>query len=95
LVVLPDVKRDCEKCGKPMVVKTSRRGPFLACTGYPECKNTKHLDKQGNVVETPTVEGEACAECGAPMVVKTGRRGPFLACGAYPKCKSARPLPKA
>ncbi len=49
----PEVREDvsCEKCGKPMVVRSSRRGKFLGCSGYPKCKSTLNLDKDGNVVE--------------------------------------------
>ena len=48
----PEVREDikCEKCGKPMVVRRSRRGRFLGCSGYPKCKSTLNLDKDGNVV---------------------------------------------
>lgn len=77
----------CEKCGKPMVIKRGRFGKFLACTGYPECKNTKPLegDKKPPVSE-PT--DKICPTCGAPMVKKVGRYGPFLACSRYPDCKT-------
>ena len=49
----PEVREDvkCDKCGKPMVVRQSRRGRFLGCSGYPKCKNTLNLDKDGNVVQ--------------------------------------------
>jgi DNA topoisomerase-1 len=76
----------CEKCGAPMVLKKGRFGPFLACSAYPECSNTR-----------PAVKTEAsdktCEKCGSPMVVKNGRYGPFLACSNYPACKNIQPLP--
>ena len=80
----------CEKCGQPMVVKIGRFGKFLACTGYPECKNTKNLGKNGEVEETPPPEvtDKKCPTCGAPLVVKVGRFGPFLSCSRYPECKT-------
>ncbi|MHB8418500.1 MAG: type I DNA topoisomerase [Myxococcales bacterium] len=99
-----DVKREeiktelaCEKCGKPMVIKWGRRGSFLACSGYPECKNTMDYRKDENgqivpVVQAPVATSEICDKCGAPMVVKTGRFGRFLACSRYPECKSSRPF---
>ncbi len=77
---------DCEQCGADMVVKWGRNGRFLACSGYPKCKNTKPLEEQGEV-ETD----EVCDQCSAPMVVKTGRYGRFLACSSYPDCKSVKP----
>ena len=76
----------CEECGANMVVKWGRNGRFLACSGYPKCKNTKPLEEQGEV-ETD----EVCDQCSAPMVVKTGRYGRFLACSSYPDCKNVKP----
>lgn len=78
----------CDKCGKPMIEKWGRNGRFLACSGYPECKNTMPLN--GEPVEELD---EKCEECGSPMVIKEGRFGKFKACSAYPKCKNTKPLP--
>jgi len=77
----------CEKCGSPMVVKRGRFGPFLACSKYPECKNTKRITR------APEPTDRICDKCGANMVIRQGRFGPFLACGAYPKCKNIMPYP--
>jgi DNA topoisomerase-1 len=82
-------EQTCEKCGKPMTVKRGRFGFFLACTGYPECRNTKKIVmKEGS----PTAVGdepleEKCPQCGNHLVKKHGRYGPFIACSNYPKCK--------
>jgi DNA topoisomerase-1 len=76
----------CEKCDKPMMVKRGRYGKFLACTGYPECKNTKPMN--GEEPPKPEPTDQVCEKCGEPMVKKTGRFGPFLSCSAYPKCKN-------
>ena len=79
----------CEKCGKPMVIKMGRFGKFLACTGYPDCKNTKQLKSDGKIeAEEPT--GETCDICGKPMVIKRGRYGKFLGCSGYPECKGIK-----
>jgi DNA topoisomerase-1 len=89
------VEHTCELCGSPMVVKQGRYGPFLACTGYPKCKNTISLSKgkDGELIpHKPEGTTEVCEKCGSPMVVKQGRYGPFLACSAYPKCKNTKPL---
>ncbi len=68
----------CEKCGRMMVVKTGRFGKFLACPGYPECKNTKPL-----VVETKAT----CPKCGGKVIQKKSKRGyTFFGCGNYPDC---------
>lgn len=77
----------CEKCGKPMVIKMGRFGKFLACTGYPDCKNTKQLDSTGKEAEEPEVTGEKCPDCGKPLVKRKGRYGEFTGCSGYPDCK--------
>jgi DNA topoisomerase I len=82
----------CEKCGKPMTLKRGRFGKFLACTGYPECKNTKPFDKEPPPPPEPT--DEICEACGAPMVKKVGRFGPFLSCSRYPECKTIKSIEK-
>ncbi|VAX25388.1 DNA topoisomerase I [hydrothermal vent metagenome] len=86
----------CEKCGKEMVIKFGRFGKFLACSGYPECKNTKQIEKDGTVstVEQPPDEPTdfKCEKCGTPMVIKTGRFGRFIACGNYPECKTTKAI---
>jgi DNA topoisomerase-1 len=78
----------CPQCGKPMVVKWGRYGKFLACSGYPECKQTQPLAEEAEGQKTD----EVCAECGAPMVIKRGKFGRFLACSRYPDCRHTRPL---
>jgi DNA topoisomerase-1 len=96
-----DVKREetptdlkCEKCGSAMVIKWGRMGRFLACSGYPDCKNTKDfVEKDGKievVEDLPT--DEVCPTCGKPMVNKRGRFGRFLACSDYPACKTTKPI---
>lgn len=68
----------CEKCGKPMAIKEGRFGRFLACTGYPECKNTKPIIKK---------IGVNCPTCGKDIVEKRSRRGRvFYGCIGYPEC---------
>jgi len=76
----------CEKCARPMVIKWGKNGRFLACSGFPDCRNTRPL--QSEVVGTE----ERCDQCGAPMVVKSGPYGRFLGCSAYPKCKNTKPI---
>jgi len=86
----------CEKCGKPMVIKWGRHGSFIACTGYPECTNTREL-----TVDLPDVDKvdlteqdaeEYCENCGRPMVLKKGRFGQFYACSGYPDCKTTKQI---
>ena len=71
-----DIK--CDKCGRNMIIKSSRFGKFLACPGYPECKNTKPL-----VLETKAT----CPVCGGKVIEKKTKKGyAFYGCGNYPEC---------
>lgn len=83
----------CEKCGRPMVVKVSRYGKFIACSGYPKCKNIiRNVNKNGEVEEKveDEISDEICEKCGRNMVIKTGKYGKFLACPGFPKCKNIK-----
>ena len=88
------VKTDeiCDRCQSPMLIKVGRFGPFIACSAYPECTNTRELEKSEPESETGEEEIEPCENCGKPMVVKRGRFGQFLACTGYPECKTTRKL---
>ena len=71
----------CELCGKPMVIKHGRFGEFMACSGYPDCKNTKAILKK---------VGAKCPECGCDIVVRNTKKGrTFYGCSGYPKCNYA------
>lgn len=83
----------CDKCGAPMVNKVGRFGRFMACSAYPNCKNTKPLPGEEAPAGTSTEPtNEVCEKCGEPMVRKVGRFGPFLSCSAYPKCKTIKSI---
>ncbi len=87
----------CEKCGLPMVIRWGRHGRFLACSGFPECKNTKPLpgnseQKTQGTEKITTQTEEKCEKCGSPMLIKSGRYGKFLACSRYPECKNTKPI---
>jgi len=85
----------CEKCGKPMVIKWSKNGQFLACTGFPSCKNARPLDAQQSPdgsVDEETKDYGKCEKCGSPLILRDGRYGKFYACSAYPKCKFTKPF---
>ena len=86
-----DIK--CEKCGQPMVIKMGRFGKFLACSGYPGCKNTKPLNKEGGVAE-PIMTQEKCPECGELMAEVQGRFGRYLRCSKSPECKGVKKIEK-
>lgn len=78
----------CNLCGKPMIVKKSRFGPFLGCSGYPECTNTRRLGKDGKPVPLPEPTGVACPKCQqGELMQRRGKFGrPFYGCNRYPKC---------
>jgi DNA topoisomerase-1 len=85
----------CETCGKPMVLKQGRYGPFLACSGYPACKTTRSLlddDSQKTGVNCPQ------SGCEGVIVTKKTKRGKlFYGCNRYPDCKFAlwdKPVPR-
>lgn len=69
----------CEKCGKPMVIKMGRYGKFMACSGFPDCRNTKPLLEK---------IGVTCPKCGqGDVVLRRSRKGrPFYGCSRYPEC---------
>src|ERR1700722_1285440 len=84
----------CEKCGKPMVIKWGKFGKFIACTGYPECSNTRELPPDPSSAEGLTEQDaeEYCENCGRVMVLKKGRFGQFYACSGYPDCKPTKQI---
>ncbi|MCX7991775.1 MAG: type I DNA topoisomerase [Proteobacteria bacterium] len=79
----------CDICGRKMVIKMKGRNEFLACSGYPECKNIRNFtkDKSGQIVVLNNKTDKKCPKCGAEMVVKRGPYSNFLACSNYPNCK--------
>jgi DNA topoisomerase-1 len=81
----------CEKCQRPMVIRRGRFGRFMACSGYPECKNTRELSAVDTPPTVTPAETGTCEQCGQPMALKRGRYGEFLACTGYPACKNTKP----
>ena len=68
----------CDKCGKPMVVKFGRYGKFIACSGYPDCKN---------IVKIVNKTGVPCPKCNGDVIVKKTKKGRiFYGCSNYPNC---------
>ena len=80
-VKVADIPTDevCEKCGKPMVIKSGRYGKFLACSGFPDCKNTRPLVRD---------TGGLCPLCGGRMLQRKSAKGRiYYGCGNFPTCK--------
>ncbi len=77
----------CELCGKPMQMRRGRFGPFLGCSGYPECRNIRKIAKSGVAAPAPVPLDEKCPLDDAQLVRRFGRFGEFISCSNYPKCK--------
>jgi DNA topoisomerase-1 len=83
----------CPDCNAPLVKRWSKRGPFLGCSKYPECKFTKDIG--GEARPEPKLTEQKCDKCGAPMLLRYNRSSePFLGCSKYPECKSTLPCDK-
>ncbi len=97
----PNEKKECEKCGKPMVIRASARGAFWGCTGYPKCRNLIPIEgakivgaENAFAKPEPEMTEHKCPVCESPMVKRAGRFGPFLGCSDYPTCKTIVNLDK-
>ena len=82
----------CPDCGGPMQIRRSRRGLFLGCVRYPECKGTSPLPKDALPAPQPT--RERCDKCGRPLVMRWGQYGRFLACSGFPRCRNSWQIPQ-
>jgi DNA topoisomerase I len=86
----------CDKCGGKMVIKWGKFGRFMACSSYPECRNTKEIPKICNLDDsTKPSEEIQCEKCGRQMVLKRGRFGEFMACSGYPECRNTKKIVKS
>lgn len=82
----------CDWCGKEMVVRFGRNGPFLGCSGFPECRRVREFERDEHGHIKVREEQGQCPKCGSPLVERTGKYGRFLACSAYPKCDFSKPI---
>ncbi len=80
----------CEKCGAPLVIRRTRKGTFLGCSKYPECRFTKPMP--GSERPEPVETDHLCPECGKKLLLREGRNGKFLGCSGYPECKYTVPV---
>jgi len=86
-------KEKCEKCGSAMVIRFGKFGRFMACTNFPECRNTREASEEdADGTELSPDLKEPCEKCGKPMVIKKGQYGDFMACTGYPECKNAKKI---
>lgn len=87
----------CPECGKDLLKRWGRNGPFVGCTAYPECSYTRNIPQPGQEDDSgdrqPVLTDFICGLCGEKMLKRWGRNGYFLGCSTYPKCKGTRNLP--
>jgi DNA topoisomerase I len=83
----------CPECGKPLVIRLGKRGRFIGCSGFPECKYTRNLGED-KAAAPEILEGRTCPLCQAQLVIKQGQYGKFIGCSRYPECKHIEPLEK-
>jgi DNA topoisomerase-1 len=92
----------CPKCGSPMELRKGQYGHYLACLGFPQCRNIISASEKGvprereGTKQLPKGEptGEICDKCGAPMIRRKAKGGSeFFGCSSYPECKNTRPIP--
>lgn len=90
------IDEQCPECSKPLTIRLSRNGRFIACTGYPECKYTRSVEQTAEEAKAEALEEEkldrACPDCGHPLLYRKGRFGKFIGCSNYPKCKHIESL---
>ncbi len=88
-----ETQERCPQCEKPLLMRIGRHGPFLACSGYPQCRYARPVAEPnaGSEEDASATPGQ-CPECGAPLVIRRSRHGPFLGCSGYPKCRHIEPL---
>lgn len=84
----------CPECGKPLSIRLGRRGSFIGCTNYPECKYTRNVAGDQEETAPEEVEGRTCPTCNEKLIIRHGRYGKFIGCSTYPTCKYIEPLIK-
>jgi DNA topoisomerase-1 len=83
----------CVVCNGPMVIKLSRKGRFLGCAKFPDCRYSQPLGADGKAVPVPEAcQNIMCPNCGTHMVLRLSRRGRFLACPMFPTCRTVIPV---
>lgn len=81
----------CQDCGKKLIVKHSRRGKFIGCSGFPDCRFTKPFlsekEKEKTAEGESQIDGRKCPDCKNELRIVKGKYGPFIGCSGYPKCR--------
>ena len=80
----------CPECGKPLAQPLGRRGQFIGCTGYPDCKYTRSLNDTKEELEV--IKDRKCPKDGGDLIIREGKYGKFIGCANYPDCKHIESL---
>lgn len=88
------LNENCPECGKKLAIWLGKRGRFVGCTGYPDCKYTRNLNTEGDAAAAEIIAGRKCPTCESDLVIKTGKYGKFIGCSGYPNCKFIESLDK-
>lgn len=84
----------CPQCGAKLVIRSSKHGPFLGCSHYPECDYVRPLKSQADGHVVKVLEGQYCPLCEATLVLRQGRFGMFIGCSNYPECGHTKLIDK-
>jgi DNA topoisomerase I len=84
----------CPDCGHPLVIRLGKRGRFIGCSNYPECKYTRNVGEETAEPSAPVIADRKCPNCGGDLLVKHGPYGKFIGCSNYPDCHFLEPLEK-
>lgn len=89
------IDEKCPECEKPLVKRLGRKGLFVGCTAFPECKYTRNVGEDaGEKADAEVIEGRKCPDCEHDLVIRMGPYGKFIGCSQYPTCKHLEPLEK-
>lgn len=81
----------CPECGKNLIIKHSRNGKFIGCSGFPDCKYTRSFISEQTQrkidLGEEQIKGKKCPKCGSNLKIVNGKFGPFIGCSKYPDCK--------
>lgn len=89
------LNENCPECNSQLAIWLGKRGRFVGCTGYPDCKYTRNLNNDpAAAAAAEVVKDRKCPQCESELVVKFGKYGQFIGCSGYPKCKFIESLQK-
>ncbi|MCW8093474.1 DNA topoisomerase family protein [Alteromonas sp. ASW11-130] len=88
---LDDSLGPCPECGRALHIRNSKTGPFVGCSGFPDCHFSKPIHDNQTTTLT-AIDGSVCPSCGEGLAVKKGRYGMFVGCSGFPVCQHIAPL---